>query len=106
MMDRMDYEFDSIHGVASRKQLKKRPSDYFREGEHIWVAMELGEASLPHIIDMVGSERIIYASDYPHEPSYEDLTAELPEFLASNNVTDEAKANIVYNNTKRLYRID
>ena len=105
MMDRMDYEFDSIHGVAARKRLRKRPSDYFREGEHIWAAMELGESSLPHVIDMVGSERIVYASDYPHEPSHEDLTAELPAFLSRGDVDDEAKANIVYRNARRLYRI-
>ena len=105
MMDRMDYEFDSIHGVESRRQLKKRPSDYFREGEHIWVAMELGETSLKYVVDMIGSERIIYASDYPHEPTHEDLTGELPEFLASPDLSDEAKSNIVYNNTRNLYRI-
>ena len=105
MMDRMDYEFDSIHGVESRRQLKKRPSDYFRDGEHIWVAMELGETSLKYVVDMIGSERIIYASDYPHEPTHEDLTGELPEFLASPDLSDETKRNIVYNNTRNLYRI-
>ncbi len=105
MMDRMDYEFDSIHGVASRAALKKRPSDYFREGESIWVAMELGERSLPLVVDMIGSERILYASDYPHEPSFEDLTTELPEFLKSDTLSSEAKANVVNNNARRLYRI-
>ena len=106
MMDRMDYEFDSMHGIASRKELKKRPSDYFREGESIWVAMELGERSLPLVVDMIGSERIVYASDYPHEPSFEDLTTELPEFLASQSLSAEAKANVVNNNARRLYRIN
>ena len=106
MMDRMDYEFDSMHGVIARKVLKKRPSDYFRDGESIWVAMELGERSLPHVVDMIGSERILYASDYPHEPSFEDLTTELPEFLKSDGISAEAKANIVNNNARRLYRIN
>jgi predicted TIM-barrel fold metal-dependent hydrolase len=105
MMDRMDYEFESVHGVQARKELKKRPSDYFREAEHIWVAMELGESSVPYVVQTVGSERIIYASDYPHEPSHEDLTTELPEFLARNDLSDQVKANLVHNNAKRLYRI-
>ncbi len=105
MMDRMDYEYDSIHGVETRTRLKKRPSDYFREGESIWVAMELGEQSMKYVVDMIGSERIIYASDYPHEPTHEDLTEELPAFLASPDFSDEVKANVVYNNTKSLYRI-
>ena len=105
MMDRMDYEYDSVHGVVTRKTLKKRPSDYFRDGESIWVAMELGEKSLKYVLDMIGSERIIYASDYPHEPSYEDLTTELPAFLSDPAYSDEVKANLVYNNTRSLYRI-
>ncbi len=105
MMDRMDYEYDSIHGVAARAELAKRPSDYFRDGEHIWVAMELGESSFKYVVDMVGSERIIYASDYPHEPTHEDLTGELPAFLASPDIADQVKRNVVYNNTRNLYRI-
>ena len=55
---------------------------------------------------MIGSERILYASDYPHEPSFEDLTTELPEFLKSDGISAEAKANIVNNNARRLYRIN
>ncbi len=106
MMDRFDYEYDSIHGVAHRKTMKKRPSDYFRDGENIYVAMELGERSLKYVIDMIGSERIIYASDYPHEPTMEDLTTELPQFLESKEFSDEVKTNLVYNNAKRLYRIN
>ena len=105
MMDRLDYEYDSIHGISYRKTMKKRPSDYFREGENIYVAMEMGEKSLKYVIDMMGSERILYASDYPHEPTMEDLTTELPAFLASAEYSDEIKANLVCNNAKRLYRI-
>ena len=106
MMDRMDYEFDSIHGSKHRKTMSKRPSDYFRHNDQLWFAMELGESSLKYVIDMIGSERIIYASDYPHEPSTEDLTSELPEFLENPDISDQAKQNIVYNNSRNLYRID
>lgn len=105
IMDRFDYEYDSIHGIEYRKKMKKRPSDYFREGENIWVAMELGESSVKYVIDMIGSERIFYASDYPHEPTMEDITTELPEFLDNNDISDEAKQNLVCNNAKNLYRI-
>jgi len=106
MMDRMDYEYDSMHGIRSRKEMKKRPSDYFREGVSIWVSLELGEQSVKYVVDYVGSERLLYASDYPHEPSYEDLTTDLPEFLENAPISAEAKANIVYNNVKKFYSID
>lgn len=106
MMDRMDYEYDSVHGIEHRKTMKKRPSEYFQDGDHIWVAMELGEKSLKYVIDSCGSERIIYASDYPHEPTYEDMTAELPEFLENPDYSDEVKTNLVYNNARKLYGIN
>ena len=61
---------------------------------------------MKYVVDMIGSERIIYASDYPHEPSTEDLTSELPEFLENPDISDEAKANIVNNNARNLYRIE
>ena len=105
MMDRLDYEFDSIFGVAARKRLKKRPSDYIREGENFWVAMELGETGLKYTIDAIGSERILYASDYPHEPTEEDLTTELPEFIDSNEYSEAVKRNLLYNNMINFYQL-
>ncbi len=105
MMDRLDYEYDSIFGATARNRLKKRPSDYIREGKNFWVAMELGERGLKYAIDAMGSERILYASDYPHEPTEEDLTTELPEFIASNDYSEAVKRNVLYNNMIDFYQL-
>ena len=105
MMDRMDYEYDSIFGATARNRLSKRPSDYIREGDNFWVAMELGERGLKYAIDAMGSERILYASDYPHEPTEEDLTTELPEFIASNDYSEAVKKNLLYNNMINFYQL-
>ena len=105
MMDRLDYEFDSIFGVAARGRLKKRPSDYIREGDNFWVSMELGERGLKYTIDAIGSEKILYASDYPHEPTEEDLTTELPDFIASNDHSEAVKRNVLYNNMINFYQL-
>lgn len=106
MMDRLDYEYESVFGTASRKKLKKRPSDYLREGDNFWVAMELGEANLKYTVDAIGPDRILYASDYPHEPTEEDLTTELPEFLESNAFSDEIKQKLVYDNMIAFYGLN
>ena len=106
MMDRLDYEYDSIFGAAARKRLKKRPSDYIREGDNFWVAMELGESALKYAIDAMGPDRILYASDYPHEPTEEDLTTELPEFLESNEYSDEIKRKLVHDNMISFYNLN
>ena len=106
MMDRLDYEFNSVFGVRARKRLKKKPSDYMR-GENFWVAMELGERelSLKYALDAIGSERILYASDYPHEPTDEAIKNELEEFVESNQYSQQVKQNLLYRNMKRFYNL-
>ncbi|NQV56284.1 MAG: amidohydrolase [Rhodospirillales bacterium] len=107
MMDRLDYEYDSIFGIRARKELKKRPSEYMREGDNFWVGIELGEKGLKYAVDaMGGSDRIIYASDYPHEPTTDDITADIPDFLACDDVDDTVKADVLGRAAKRFYNLD
>ena len=105
MMDRLDYEFDSVFGAPVRPKLKKKPSEIIRDTESIWLSCEMGEKSLKYVIDAMGSDRIIYASDFPHEPTEDDLTADVPDFLADNEYSMEVKEKILYHNTKALYGI-
>jgi len=104
MMDRLDYEYNSVFGSAARKRLKKKPSDYIR-GDNFWVAMELGESalSLKYTLDAIGSENILYASDYPHEPTNEAIKSELEEFIESSRYPEAVKKNLLYSNMKRFY---
>jgi uncharacterized protein len=105
MIDRLDYEYHSLFGVSVRKKLRQPPSAYLRDGEHFWVSLELGERSLKYVIDCMGSERIIYASDFPHEPSEDEILADVPEFLDNPDYDDTVKGNILYRNTINLYRL-
>jgi hypothetical protein len=105
MMDRLDIEWDSIQGAAIRKKVKHKPSYYFTETDNIWVSCEMGERALKYVIDMAGPDRILYASDFPHEPTEEDLTGDVPEFLEREEFDDDVKAKILYRNAKRLYGI-
>ena len=106
MMDRMDYEYDSLFGISARNSLQKRPSEYLSTGENFWVSLELGEKSLKYAIEaMGGSERILYASDYPHEPNEDDLSGDVPDFLANPDYDDTVKKNILYDNQLRFYRL-
>ena len=106
MMDRLDYDYNALAGKRARMRLKKKPSDYMR-GENFWVAMELGERdlSLKHCIDAIGSERILYASDYPHEPTDAAIKSELEEFIESNQYSQQVKQNLLYRNMKRFYNL-
>lgn len=105
MMDRLDYEYDSVFGVPVRHKMKRKPSEIIRDTESIWLSCEMGERSLKYVIDAMGADRVIYASDFPHEPTEDDLTADVPDFLADNEYSMEVKQKVLYHNTKALYGI-
>lgn len=44
--------------------VKMKPSRYF--ARQCWVGVELEEPCLPEVIAMVGADRILYGSDFPH----------------------------------------
>ena len=102
MMDRLDNEYESIFGIAARRRLRKRPSEYLRS-DRFWVSMDLGERGLKYALDAIGASNIFYASDYPHEPTETELRDELSEFVASPNHSDSVKHALLHDNAKRFY---
>ena len=104
-MDRLDSEFDSIFGTDARARLQRRPSEYFKS-DNFWVTAELGEPGLKYAIDAIGPDRIMYASDFPHEPTEDELKGAVPEFLGRDDIDDAAKAKILGANARAFYRLD
>ncbi len=103
MMDRLDYEYQGMMGSRVRQRIKMRPSEYFR-GDNMWFSLELEEKhGLKYTLDAIGSERLFYASDYPHEPKDSEMRHELEEFLENDAIPAEARQNIVYNNAMNFY---
>lgn len=107
MMDRLDYEFDSAFGQKARKTLKKRPSEYISEGDNFWVSPELGEKFMRHTIDaMGGADRLLYASDFPHEPAPDDIIGDIPNLLNHPDYSEDEKKWILGGAARRFYYLD
>lgn len=105
LMDRLDTEFDSIFGTDARGRLERRPSEYFKS-DNFWVTAELAEPGLKYAIDAIGPDRIMYASDFPHEPTEDELTGAVPEFLRRGDIADDAKAKILGSNARNFYGLN
>jgi predicted TIM-barrel fold metal-dependent hydrolase len=104
LMDRLDYEYTGMMGANVRKRIAKKPSQYFTDGENMWFSLELEEKhGLKYTLDAIGSERLFYASDYPHEPKDSEMRGELDEFLEDESIPRQAREDIVYNNAMRFY---
>ncbi len=105
MMDRLNGEYDKIYSASTRARLRRRPSEYMRETDNFWVSAELDEMSLKYTIDAIGADRIIYASDFPHEPTEDAIAAAVPAFIENADYGDTVKEKILSDNAKRLYHI-
>jgi predicted TIM-barrel fold metal-dependent hydrolase len=99
-MDRMDMEYG--HRSPQAPLLKKQPSAYLTSGR-IYYHAELWETMLPYVIERVGEDLILYASDYPHEP---DLAEAIRRFEDRKDLSDSAKRKILWDNGKRFYNME
>lgn len=107
MMDRLDYEYDAVQGAVAHRSLKKRPSEYISTGENFWVSPEMGEKHLRYVVDVMGgADRLLYASDFPHEPLPDDIIGDIPEFLENPQFTRDEKRWIMGGAAKQFYRLE
>jgi predicted TIM-barrel fold metal-dependent hydrolase len=67
-LDRMDRHFDD-KGMNDTG-LTTRPSEIFRR--QCYISFEPVEGSLVHLVDYLGAENILWATDYPHQDGFPD----------------------------------
>jgi uncharacterized protein len=72
IMDRMDEKYEHL-GWTFPTRLK--PSDYFRR--NIWVVAEPEERTIGAVMDLLGEDRVLWGSDFPHI----DSTLEAPRLI-------------------------
>ena len=104
MMDRMDEEFDKPHRRGA-PALKKKPSEYIRSGQ-VWTTCEVEEKALTQVLKQFNPNCVMWPSDYPHERLPDMFKHDIPEFLKRDDLSDEEKRLILYDNPKQFYRLD
>jgi predicted TIM-barrel fold metal-dependent hydrolase len=85
--------------------LEKKPSEHFRT--NCWISFDPDESILAFTArsPLVGADRIVWASDYPHpDAKFPGTVDELDE--ATESLTDTERAKIAGTNTSALYGID
>jgi predicted TIM-barrel fold metal-dependent hydrolase len=97
-MDRMDAMAKSPLRVTMT--LRELPSDYVRR--QCWISADPDERGLPAVMDYVGADRFLWATDYPHSDHGADYVNELDELLG--RLSPAAAAAIAGENAARLYR--
>ena len=99
LMDRMDEEFEK-RGSREAPLLKAKPSEYFQRGQ-FYFSFELGEPMLPYVIRCLGSDKLLFSSDYPHWDT--EWPHAVKTFLSREDVSDADKRLILCENPQRFY---
>ena len=100
-IERMDEEWKK-RGKVEAPLCKKKPSDYLRGGQ-IYYGCEPEEKMMSYVVGQIGSESLMYASDYPHwDMSWPDSAVLL---WRREDLSLEAKKNILEYNARRFYNL-
>ena len=98
---RMDEHWEATRGVAGEADVPLPPSAYFRR--QCWIACDPEEPDLARVIDLVGADRLVFGSDYPHPDHAWPGTVEA---MRAARIPDEAKRKILRDNPLALYRLE
>jgi predicted TIM-barrel fold metal-dependent hydrolase len=98
----LHYKEDQVHieKDAPGNNLKKLPSEYFKENFYITISGMYWAPVLKFVISAVGADRILFACDYPPEPA---LVAS--KFIDSVPINDSDREKICHLNAEKLLRI-
>ena len=98
---RLDEEYEEL-GWEVKDTVKMKPSEYFRR--QCFIAIEPSEPYLDRIIDDIGSDNLLFGSDYPHmdhKPDIVEKAVALQEQLGKETVQ-----KILWDNPARFYGLE
>ena len=97
-LDRMDEKFE-IAGFTTG--CRRPPSEYFKE--QCWISIDPDETFAPAVIERVGADRFMWASDYPHADGVPDPVTVVKETLKGLPAADRDK--VLGGNAVELYKL-
>ena len=98
MLDRLDAFSESLNLAGARPSA----TEYFRR--QCFVSGDPDETAAPHVIDQVGADCFMWATDYPHPDHPHTWVDDLTRY--ANVLSPETRAKVLGGNVKRIYRLD
>jgi predicted TIM-barrel fold metal-dependent hydrolase len=99
-LDRADAVAETPTGMMAG--LARAPTQYFRD--QCFISADPDETAVSHVIDHVGSDCFMWATDYPH-PDHPGTWAHSLEKLVAP-LTDQTRAKILGENVARIYSLE
>ena len=98
---RLDREYEDLQWEVAER-VKMKPSEYFRR--QCFIAIEPSEPYLAKLIDAIGSDNLIFGSDYPHMDHHPDVVKEV--VALEEQLSQEIVRKIVWDNPARFYGLE
>ncbi len=98
---RLDEEYENLHWEV-KDNVKMKPSEYFRR--QCFIEIEPSEPYLAQIIQYIGSDNLLFGSDYPHvdhKPHVVEAAVALQEQLSRETVQ-----KLLWDNPVRFYGLE
>ena len=99
-LQRIDNRYLLQVKIGAVKEMKKLPSEYFKDNFVITTAGVVQQSSLQLSLEELGADRILYAADYPYESVDESV-----QFLDEALMSDNDKHKIYHGNAERLFSL-
>jgi predicted TIM-barrel fold metal-dependent hydrolase len=100
LIERMDEQVAAFPLEA--RWLKLLPSEYFKR--QCWVSFDPGEKTLGATAELLGTDRVLWASDFPHpDAKYPGVVAELRATIGG--LPEDAQGRILGENAVAAYNL-
>ncbi len=98
MLDRLDAFSESLNLAGTRPTA----TEYFRR--QCFISGDPDETAAPHVIDHVGADCFMWATDYPHPDHPHTWVDDLTRY--AEVLAPATRAKVLGDNVKRIYRLD
>ncbi|HKA54446.1 MAG TPA: amidohydrolase family protein [Candidatus Binatia bacterium] len=104
LMDRMDRSYEIRQRAEYVGGVKRKPSTYVRS-RNVFFSFDPGESTLSSVFKAIGTDTLLFASDFPHEVNLERCRREIATVEGWDEVTGEEKQKVLAENARRFYRL-
>ncbi len=99
-LQRIDNRYLLQFKIGAVKEMRKLPSEYFKDNFVITTSGVAQQSSLQLSLEELGADRILYAADYPYESVDESV-----KFIDEAKTSDSDKHKIYHGNAERLFSL-
>jgi predicted TIM-barrel fold metal-dependent hydrolase len=101
-LEAMEHQLDEFRTTTNRN-LHMRPTEYFKK--HFWVSFWFESYAPKYMLDVIGKDRIMFETDYPHPTSlYPGVQDKLVSVLSDHDY--DTRKLVLETNARTLYNLD